>query len=114
MRFVLSAFVALTLMPVAFLSAQTDDSTTRVVQGVVTDVSNSPVAQAVVQLKNTKTLNIRSFITGADGEYHFAGLDASVEYELKATHEGMSSGSKNVSVFNSKKVVVVNLKLNKQ
>ena len=41
---------------------------------MVTDAANQPVAGAVVQLKNTKTLQIRSFITQDDGNYHFAGL----------------------------------------
>lgn len=96
-----------------FLLAQTEDTTTRSVEGVVTDAGGNPAAQAVVQLKDTKTLAIRSFITTADGQYHFAGLSANDEYELKASKDGASSGSKTVSVFSSKKVVVVNLKLNK-
>ena len=52
---------------------------------------NQPVAKAVVQLKNTKTLQIRSFITQDDGSYHFAGLGTDVEYQLKAEHEGATS-----------------------
>ena len=95
------------------LLAQNEDTTTRSVEGVVTDAGGSAVAQAVVQLKNTKTLAIRSFITTADGQYHFAGLSMNDEYELKATKDTASSGSKTVSVFSSKKVVVVNLKLSK-
>ena len=90
-----------------------EDANTRSVQGTVTDSSGNPVANAVVQLKDTKTLGIRSFRTEADGSFHFAGLSTNVEYELKADHEGASSGKKTLSVFNSQKTATVNLKLNK-
>ncbi len=33
-----------------------EDNTTRTVEGMVTDTANQPVSKAVVQLKNTKTL----------------------------------------------------------
>ncbi|MGP0070420.1 MAG: carboxypeptidase-like regulatory domain-containing protein [Bryobacteraceae bacterium] len=95
------------------LSAQKQDSTRRTVEGRVTNAANEPVADAVVQLENTKTLQIRSFITQADGNYHFAGLQSDVEYRLKADHEGASSSWKTLSVFNSKKTPIINLKLNK-
>ena len=42
------------------LIAQNEDTGTRSVQGVVTDASGKPVAGAVVQLKDTKSLQIRS------------------------------------------------------
>src|SRR5260370_38655370 len=71
-----------------------EDANTRSVQGTVTDGSGNPVANAVVQLKDTKTLQIRSFRTESDGSYHFAGLSTNVEYEVKADSEGGSSGHK--------------------
>jgi hypothetical protein len=90
-----------------------EDTSVRSVQGVVTDASGKPAPKAVVQLKDTKTLQIRSFITEADGSYHFAGLSTNVEYQLKAEHDGATSGRKTLSVFNTKKAATVNLKLNK-
>jgi hypothetical protein len=90
-----------------------DDGSTRSVQGVVTDASGGPAAKAVVQLKDTKTLQVRSFVTEADGSFHFAGLSTNVEYELKADRDGASSGKKSLSVFNTQKTATVNLKLNK-
>ena len=90
-----------------------EDATTRTVEGHVTNAADQPVPSAVVQLKNTKTLQIRSFITQDDGSYHFAGLQADVEYQVKAEHEGVSTSWKTLSVFNSKKTPVINLKLKK-
>jgi protocatechuate 3,4-dioxygenase beta subunit len=113
-----TAFVrwgALILLAIGGLVGQTrnEDTNTRMVQGIITDSSGAPVAKAVVQLKDTKTLQIRSFITEADGSYHFAGLSPNVEYELRAQHDAAKSGWKTLSIFNTKKVATMNLKLNK-
>lgn len=90
-----------------------DDTNTRAVQGIVTDPSGHPLADAVVQLEDTKTLQIRSFITESDGSYHFAGLSTNVEYQLRAKYDGNSSSKKSLDVFNTKKIVTINLKLHK-
>jgi hypothetical protein len=106
--------VASCLVAVLFTSsviAQNDDSGTRSVQGIVNDASGKPVAGAVVQLKDTKSLQIRSYRTEADGSYHFSGLNANVEYELEAKNGDATSGKKTLSVFNTQKVATVNLKL---
>ena len=103
-----------TVVLLGSLQAQkNEDNTTRTVQGMVTDAANQPVSKAVVQLKNSKTLQIRSFITQEDGSYHFAGLGTDVEYQLKADHDGASTSWKTLSVFDSRKTAVINLKLNK-
>ena len=83
------------------------------VEGMVTNARKQPVANAVVQLKNTKTLQIRSFITQDDGNYHFAGLARTWNTRLKAEHKAPVSSWKTLSVFNSKKTAVINLKLKK-
>jgi hypothetical protein len=67
-----------------------------------------------VQLKNIKTLQIRSFITKEGGAYYFQGLSPDVDYELKADYQGESSGTKTLSSFDSKKLSYINLKLNKK
>jgi hypothetical protein len=101
------------LSTVLLAQKKSEDTTTRTVEGKVTNAADQPVAKAVVQLKNTKTLQIRSFITEDDGSYHFAGLQTDVEYQLKAEFNGDTTGWKTLSVFNSKKAPVVNLKLKK-
>jgi hypothetical protein len=99
----------------ANLSAQRkiEEPTTRTLEGIVTNAAKQPVANAVVQLKNTKTLQIRSFITQDDGRYHFAGLGTDVEYQIKAGHDSVHTSWKTLSVFNSKRTPVINLKLKK-
>jgi Carboxypeptidase regulatory-like domain len=90
------------------------DTGLREVQGKVTSSSGQTVDKAVVQLKNTKSLQIASFITDSSGRYHFAGLSTDVEYQLKADAQEMTSGWKTLSLFNSKRVVTINLKLSKR
>lgn len=87
------------------------DSNIREVEGTVTNASGGPLNRAVVQLKDTKSLQIQSFITDAKGHYHFAGLSTDIEYELKADSNGATSGWKTLSLFNTKKVATINLKV---
>jgi hypothetical protein len=81
------------------------------VSGVVTDATGNPVPGAVVQLKNTKTLQVRSFIAKDMGEYYFQGLATDVDYELKADSNGKSSGTKVLSLFDSHAEAKLNLQL---
>jgi hypothetical protein len=83
----------------------------RAVEGKVFDSSNSLVEGAVVQLKDTKTLRIRSYITLADGTYHFHGLSAETDYELKATHAESESQTRRLSVYDSRKKAIIDLTL---
>jgi hypothetical protein len=106
--------VVLLLLVCSTVGFAQKDSTTRSVEGAVSNADDSAVVGAVVQLKNMKTLQIRSFITKEDGAYHFFELSPDVDYELKADFQGASSGSKTLSSFDSRKKAVINLKLNKK
>ncbi len=77
--------------------------TTRSIEGAVLDAKGAPVPGAIVLLKDTKTLQIRSYIGQNDGQYHFFGLSTDVNYELRAEANGMTSPRKTVSVFDSHK-----------
>jgi hypothetical protein len=97
----------------AFAQKKGTEQNVRSVQGTVTDANDNAVNGAVVQLKNTKTLQIRSFITKEQGAYYFHGLSPDVDYELKAEYQGATSPTKTLSSFDSRKQAVINLKLNK-
>ncbi|HEY1203230.1 MAG: carboxypeptidase-like regulatory domain-containing protein [Bryobacteraceae bacterium] len=94
--------------------ADKGDLKTRSVEGVVTDTDGSVVAGAVVHLENTKTLQVRSYITKENGSYSFYGLSPNVEYQVRAEHQGATSDTKKIDVFVTDKKVVRNLKLNKR
>jgi hypothetical protein len=107
----------LVLICTAVLPAQSkkkgEDSNVRSVQGTISNAAGNAVPGAVVQLKNTKSLQIRSFITKEQGDYYFNGLSPDVDYELKADSNGATSGTKTLSAFDSRKQAVINLKLDK-
>ena len=72
-----------------------------------------PVVGAVVQLKDVRTLQMRSYITQANGEYHFSSLKIDDDYELEARNNSLTSGPKKISIFDNRKVVIQNLKADK-
>lgn len=117
MRFL--SFLVLALISVAGLHAEQsrkekrEAAAERVVQGTVSDPDEKFVNGAVVQLKDGRTLQVRSFITQQNGEYHFSGLKIDNDYQLKADFSGMTSGWKTLSVFDTRREPVVNLKLEK-
>lgn len=90
------------------------EGATRSVEGSVTNPDDSAAVGAVVQLKNMKTLQVRSFITLEGGAYRFFELSPDVDYELKADSKGASSGAKTLSSFDSRKKAIINLKLSKK
>lgn len=107
------ALAGLVTLPAHAQKKESEDRQTRSVQGVVTNNGDAPLEGAVVQLKDTKTLQIRSFITKQNGTFHFHSLNPDIDYELKAEHQGASSGSKTLSSFDSRKSAVINLKIGK-
>jgi hypothetical protein len=107
----LGLMVLLVAVP-AGLAQKKKDSSTRSVVGVVTGPDEKPVTGAVVQLKDTKTKQVRSFYTQEKGDYYFHELSTDVEYELSASFQGASSNTRTLSVFDSRKEAVLNLKLN--
>ena len=86
----------------------------RTVRGVVTDKSDSPLSGSVVFLKNTRTNSVRSSYTDDTGGYRFSGLDPNSDYELHAEKEGAKSSTRTVSSLDSRKDIVLNLKIVKK
>ena len=108
-----AAMMLLVVSP-AFAQKDKEDKTNqRSVTGLVTDKAENPIDGAVVQLKDLKTLQIRSFITKANGEYHFYSLSTDTDYELKADSQGKSSNTRTLSSFDSRKQAQMNLKVDK-
>jgi len=90
------------------------ESQLRTVRGVVSDKSENPVPTSVVFLKNVRTNTVRSYIADNEGNYRFSGLDPNVDYEVHAEKDGAKSQSRTVSSFDSRKDIVLNLKLEKR
>jgi carboxypeptidase family protein len=87
----------------------------RTVRGVVSDKSSEdPIPSGVVFLKNTRTNAVRSYIADEEGNYRFSGLDPNTDYEIHAEKDGAKSATHTVSSFDSKKEIVLNLKIEKR
>jgi hypothetical protein len=86
----------------------------RTVRGVVEDKSDSAISGSVVFLKNLRTNSVRSSYTDDTGSYRFSGLDPNADYELHAEKEGAKSQTRTVSSFDSRKDIVLNLKIDKK
>ncbi len=111
---VIAAAAMMLVVSPAFAQKDKEDKTNqRSVTGLVTDKAENPIDGAVVQLKDLKTLQIRSFITKANGEYHFYSLSTDTDYELKADSQGKSSNTRTLSSFDSRKQAQMNLKIDK-
>jgi hypothetical protein len=112
LRVGLLVLLAATLtLPLAAQRGKDKDSQVRSVQGIVTDAAENPLHKAVVQLKNTRNLQVKSFYTDEKGRYRFFGLDPDQDYELRAEYGGASSGPRTLSSFESRREVVINFKL---
>jgi protocatechuate 3,4-dioxygenase beta subunit len=83
----------------------------RTLTGFVFMGKDQPVQKAVVYLKNTKTLLIKTYITDTDGAYRFTAVAPNVDYEIYAEHEGLRSDTKTLSAFDNRKQPTVTLRL---
>ena len=91
-----------------------EDAAARSLEGVVLDAQENYVSGAVVKLEDMRTLQVRSFITKEDGKYHFSGLKTEVEYRVRADYQDSTSDWKRLSIFDSRKVASINLKVDKK
>jgi hypothetical protein len=83
----------------------------RTLIGHVFNDREQPLQKAIVYLKNTKTLAIKTYISEADGAFRFSGLAPNIDYEIYAEHEGGRSDAKTLSGFDSRREVNVTLKI---
>ena len=72
---------------------------------------DNPAQGAMVKIKNVKNLQVRSYITQADGKYQFQNLSTSVDYEIEAEYKDLSSPKRMLTVYDSRQDLIFNLKL---
>jgi hypothetical protein len=91
--------------------AQSLAQSVRVVQGMAQNAEAQPQQNAVVYLQDQKTLEVRTYITEADGHYRFGQLSSDVDYQLWAEYKGRKSKTRSISSFDSKKQFTFDLKI---
>ena len=107
--------VAVVAFATALLFAQErpkgKESELRTVRGTVVDKSEAPVETAVVYLKNAHSQDIITHLSDSDGTFRFSGLDLNIDYEIHAEKEGVTSATRPISNFDTRKEFVLTLKL---
>jgi hypothetical protein len=86
----------------------------RTVHGLVEDKDENPVPSSVVYLLNVKTQAVRTSFADEKGLYRFSGLDPNVDYEIHAEHEDMTSSTRTISSFDSRRDIEITLKLSRK
>jgi hypothetical protein len=81
----------------------------RALTGIVTDKRGNALPGAAVQLENTATLIVMSYITGKDGRYHFNQLHDDIDYTVKAKYRNYWSSEKTLSKFDASKQPQIDL-----
>ena len=95
----------------AFAQNNKGEAELRTIHGSVLDKSENPVPSSVVYLLNVKTESVRTYIADDMGEYRFSGLDPNVDYEVHAEHDDLTSPTRTISSFDSRRDIEVTLKL---
>ena len=85
--------------------------TARNLNGLVTDKNDNPIPDAIVYLKDTKTLAIKSYVSQKDGSYRFNALSMNNDYEVYAQKDEKKSPTKKLSQFDSRAEPRINLKI---
>ena len=107
----LFACACLVSAPVRIVRAEDQHGPTqRIVTGRVLSAADAPVPDAIVYLKDTRSLTVKSFITGPDGAYRFVQLSANTDYQLWAESGGKKSKVKAISSFDTKTQFIIDLK----
>lgn len=103
--------VALLLVPAGAQSRRFEGGDSRMVVGRVTTRGDRPIPRAIVYLKNTKSLVVRTFIAGEDGSYRFPALSPNVDYQLYAEHGGKRSEVRTLSALDSRREAHIHLRI---
>jgi len=103
--------VLLLALSASLAAANKNAAVSRSLSGSVTDRGGTPVGNAIVYLKDTKTLAVKSYITGNDGAFRFPALSTNVDYEVYAQIDGHRSDTKTLSSFDSRPQAIINLKI---
>ncbi len=101
--------VALTLMVALMPLAGAQDYGLKNLQGKVFDAKDATIQGAIVYLQNSRNNDVKTFISGSDGSYRFAALSADTDYTIWAAYKGKKSPTKEVSSFDSRKQVYLDL-----
>jgi hypothetical protein len=83
----------------------------RDVTGTVTDEGHEPIRGAVVELRNTKTNEVSTYLTDQAGHYTFKRLDGHTDYEIWVIFRGNHSPTRSISMFDNHTAKTIDFKI---
>ena len=111
---ILPMVLAVLLAAIAAGQDKKREAQLRTVRGTVIDKKDNAIASAVVYLKNLRTETAETHISDDTGHYGFSRLDPNVDYEIHAEHGDLTSPKRIISSFDSRKEIVIELKVDKK
>jgi hypothetical protein len=87
------------------------ETNTRTIEGTVKDSSDNPLRGGIVQLKDMRSSKIVDFVTKDDGKFVFHDLPMDINYELTATRGDLTAPAKKVSIYDTRKSIILNFQL---
>ena len=87
------------------------DSAIKTLTGQVVDKQGQGLTQAVVHMKNKKTLAVKTHIADDKGSFRIVGLDRDTDYAVHAEYRGKSSSSRTVSSFDDRSEIYLVLEI---
>jgi hypothetical protein len=79
--------------------------------GQVVDKEGKGLSDAVVYLKDKKSLAMVTHISDEKGEYRFPGLDPNADYEVHAEFKGASSAKRSISSIDGRRDIYLVLEI---
>jgi hypothetical protein len=83
----------------------------KIVRGQVLDEKGETVAQAIVHLKNKTTDDTVTMVTNGEGRFQFNDVEMKGDYKIHAELKGKKSRQRSISQFDTRAIVVMNLRL---
>ena len=98
------------LLPASGLAEKKNKApTTKTVTGQVQDSTEKTLGGAEVTLKDLQTGKALAIYADANGQYQFTDLNPHHDYEIQAKYKGLASETRQVTTFDTRWKVVINL-----
>jgi hypothetical protein len=90
------------LVALGAMFAPASGQSLRVIEGRAVGSNDQPLQNAIVYLQDQKTMEVKTYITEADGKFRFGQLSSDVDYQVWAKYQNRKSKTKSISSFDSK------------
>jgi len=90
------------LLALGTMFASASGQSLRVIEGRAVGSNDQPLQNAIVYLQDQKTMEVKTYITDADGKFRFGQLSSDVDYQVWAKYQNRKSKTKSISSFDSK------------